>query len=118
MCLIPMSSVSPNPPSFVQSYTFILLRERKGEFVPLYFVLKYSRTFKFAYEEPEQTALNRTMHSQIKACNAKSTCANKGDKNGLLKLNDTANSLDFDNFLKMCLVSETVSSSIFRQGKS
>jgi len=68
-------------------------------------VLKYLRKFKFAFEEPEQTALNRTVRSQIKACNAKSTRVNKRDNNGRLKLNDTAISLDFDSFLDMFLVS-------------
>jgi len=81
-------------------------------------VLKYVRKFKFAYEEPEQTALNRTVPSQIKACNTKSTCTNKRDNNERLKLNDTAISLDFDNFLIMCLVSETVTASIFWQRNS
>jgi len=94
LCPTPRSSVSPSPPSFDQSYTFSLFTERKGEFFLTYFVLKYLRTFKFAFEEPEQTALNRTVRSQIKACNAKSTCANKKEDNGRLKLNDTAFSLE------------------------
>jgi len=98
--LTPRPSVSPCPTSFDQSYTFKLFTERKGEFFPSYFVLKFLRTFKFAYEEPEQTALNRTVRSQIKACNTKSTCANKRENNGRLKLNDTAFSLEIWQFFK------------------
>jgi len=74
------SSVSPSAPSFDQSYTFTIFTERKGEFFPSYFVFKFMRTFKFAYEESEQTALNRTVRSQIRACNTKSTCANKREQ--------------------------------------
>jgi hypothetical protein len=118
VCLTPRSPVSPCPPSFDQSYTFTLFTERKGELFPSYFVLKYLRTFKFAYEEPEQTALNRTVRNQIKTCNAKSTCAKKSDYNGRLELNGTAISLDFDKFLNMYLVSETGSLSNFWQRNS
>jgi hypothetical protein len=92
-------------------HIYVFTRRQKKIFPPTFLVLKYLRTFDFAYEEPEQTALNQTMPSQ-------SDMGKQRENSTGLKLNKTAFFLGLcpsANFLNKYVLSENGSVAIFRQ---